>query len=95
MVTSIFSFSNNVFKSSKLGLCGKGLTFQIKVHLCFLDEIPVPYSLGCGGFQKMLQDSYLWLSSGGTRSVLHYDMLDNLKCLLDGEKSIVLIDKVS
>lgn len=55
-------------------------------------EVNVPYTLHCGGFQKALQDSVLWLSSGGTRSVLHYDGMDNFNCVLDGEKTVLLFD---
>lgn len=58
-------------------------------------EVNVPYTLHCGGFQKALQDSVLWLSSGGTRSVLHYDGMDNFNCVLDGEKTVLLFDTVS
>ena len=58
-------------------------------------EVNVPYTLHCGGFQKVLQDSVMWLSSGGTRSVLHYDDMDNFNCVLDGEKTVLLFDMVS
>ncbi|XP_053405427.1 bifunctional peptidase and arginyl-hydroxylase JMJD5-like [Mercenaria mercenaria] len=57
------------------------------------DEVLVPYSLQCGGFQDNLQDAVLWFSGGSTKSVLHYDTVDNINCLLDGEKKLVLIDK--
>ena len=58
------------------------------------DEVLVPTSLQCGGFQDNLQEAVLWFSSGNTKSVLHYDTVDNINCLLDGEKKLVLIDKV-
>ncbi|RUS84149.1 hypothetical protein EGW08_008077, partial [Elysia chlorotica] len=52
----------------------------------------VPPSLACGGFQKVIQDAVLWMGSGKTQSVLHFDSLDNLLCLFDGQKDLVLID---
>lgn len=55
----------------------------------------VPYSLRCGGFQDNLVDVVMWFSSGNTSSVLHYDSMDNINCVLDGKKKMVLIDKVS
>lgn len=57
------------------------------------DEILVPHTLQCGGFQDNLQKAVLWFSGGDTTSVLHYDSVDNINCLLDGEKKLVLIDK--
>ncbi|XP_012945425.1 uncharacterized protein LOC101845590 [Aplysia californica] len=54
----------------------------------------VPPSLQCGGIHKLFQEAVLWMGSGATRSVLHYDDLDNFLCLLDGHKRFVLIDKV-
>ncbi|KAH9491901.1 hypothetical protein Btru_029012 [Bulinus truncatus] len=53
----------------------------------------VPQNLHCGGFQKMIQEAVLWLGSGETKSVLHYDELDNFLCMLDGKKRVVLIDR--
>ncbi|GFS18066.1 lysine-specific demethylase 8-like [Elysia marginata] len=52
----------------------------------------VPPTLSCGGFQHVIQDAVLWLGSGKTQSVLHFDTLDNLLCLFDGRKDLVLID---
>ena len=43
----------------------------------------------------MLQDAVVWFSSGGTKSVLHYDAVDNINCLFDGTKELVMINKVS
>ena len=36
----------------------------------------------------------MWFSSGSTKSVLHNDAFDNLNCLYDGRKELVVIDKV-
>lgn len=43
----------------------------------------------------MLQSAVLWFSSGGTKSVLHNDDVDNINCLLDGTKDLIMFDKVS
>ncbi|GAB1603696.1 lysine-specific demethylase JMJ30-like [Argonauta hians] len=56
-------------------------------------EVTVPSLFNCGGFQKVLQDSVLWLSSGNTRSVLHFDDMDNINCVLDGQKVVLLFNK--
>ncbi|XP_037080386.1 uncharacterized protein LOC119101199 [Pollicipes pollicipes] len=55
-------------------------------------DLIVPRSIQCGGLQHMLMDVVLWFSSGGTRSVLHYDELDNINCVLDGSKQFFLVD---
>ncbi|XP_022331273.2 bifunctional peptidase and (3S)-lysyl hydroxylase JMJD7-like [Crassostrea virginica] len=56
-------------------------------------DLNLPLSLQCGGFQNFIQTVVLWFSSGGTKSHLHRDMLDNINCLLDGKKEIIFIDK--
>ncbi|XP_041365858.1 uncharacterized protein LOC121380894 isoform X2 [Gigantopelta aegis] len=58
-----------------------------------MEDIHVPVTLQCGGFQRVLQDAVVWFSSGNTRSVLHYDVLDNLLCVLEGMKEVLLINK--
>ena len=35
------------------------------------------------------------MSGGGTQSVLHSDALENINCMLDGRKQIIMIDTVS
>lgn len=68
---------------------------DIKPYLFYLEgDITVPVTLQCGGFVQGIQDLVLWFSSGGTKSVLHSDYLDNINCLLDGTKEIIFIDKV-
>ncbi|KAK7011953.1 lysine-specific demethylase 8 [Biomphalaria glabrata] len=57
------------------------------------DMVLVPQNLHCGGFQKMIQQAVLWLGSGEIQSVLHYDELDNMLCMLEGQKHVILIDK--
>lgn len=34
----------------------------------------------------------MWFSSGGTKSVVHTDQVDNINCLIRGEKSFVMVD---
>ncbi|XP_077988721.1 bifunctional peptidase and (3S)-lysyl hydroxylase Jmjd7-like [Glandiceps talaboti] len=47
----------------------------------------------CGGFTDALLDAVIWFSSGGTKSVLHFDALDNINCLMDGEKELIMMDR--
>ncbi|XP_061166531.1 bifunctional peptidase and arginyl-hydroxylase JMJD5-like [Saccostrea echinata] len=56
-------------------------------------DFNLPLSLQCGGFQNFLQMVIMWFSSGATKSHLHNDHLDNINCLLDGKKEIILIDR--
>ena len=58
------------------------------------DDLSLPKSLQCGGFQKILEAAVIWFSGGGTKSVVHYDAVDNINCILDGEKTLVMFDKV-
>ncbi|XP_061166543.1 bifunctional peptidase and arginyl-hydroxylase JMJD5-like [Saccostrea echinata] len=56
-------------------------------------DFNLPLSLQCGGFQNFLFAMIMWFSSGDTKSHLHYDSLDNMNCLLDGEKEFIFFDK--
>ena len=58
------------------------------------EEYALLKSLSCGGYTNVLQDAVVWFSSGGTKSVLHYDSVDNINCLFDGTKELVMINKV-
>ena len=51
-------------------------------------------TLTCGGYVNLLQDIVMWFSSGGTKSVLHADNVDNINCLFSGEKELYMVDKV-
>lgn len=42
--------------------------------------------------QDMLVDTVMWFSSGGTKSVLHNDDVDNINCLFSGTKELLFID---
>ncbi|KAL8586201.1 hypothetical protein ACOMHN_021468 [Nucella lapillus] len=55
--------------------------------------VHIPSTLLCGGFEKVVVESVLWMGRGPLRSVLHYDDLENLLCVFDGAKDVVLIDK--
>jgi len=60
----------------------------------FLEEYTLMTSLHCGGFTDVLQDAVMWFSSGGTKSVLHFDAVENINCLFSGSKKFIMIDKV-
>ena len=45
----------------------------------------------CGTFRNFTHESNLWISNGGTRSVVHYDADHNLHCLLSGRKDFIMI----
>jgi len=49
-------------------------------------------SLSCGGFTNVLTDVIMWFSSGGTKSVLHNDHIDNINCLFSGTKTLYMVD---
>ncbi|XP_030832561.1 bifunctional peptidase and arginyl-hydroxylase JMJD5 [Strongylocentrotus purpuratus] len=57
------------------------------------DEFCLLRCLLCGGFPTSLVDTILWYSSGGTKSVLHFDGVDNINCIMDGSKEVFLVDK--
>eukprot|EP00933_Yihiella_yeosuensis_P022105 TRINITY_DN17407_c1_g2_i1.p1 TRINITY_DN17407_c1_g2~~TRINITY_DN17407_c1_g2_i1.p1 ORF type:complete len:275 (+),score=26.91 TRINITY_DN17407_c1_g2_i1:348-1172(+) len=43
--------------------------------------------LNCGGdFTRRLHSGIVWMSSGGTRSVIHADSSENIHCMIDGVK---------
>ncbi|XP_077998631.1 uncharacterized protein LOC144451613 isoform X3 [Glandiceps talaboti] len=46
----------------------------------------------CGGFTKGLQDAVLWFSSGGTKSFLHMDTVENINCMMSGTKEWFFVD---
>nr|XP_054756261.1 bifunctional peptidase and arginyl-hydroxylase JMJD5-like isoform X1 [Lytechinus pictus] len=57
------------------------------------DEFCLLRCLLCGGFSTSLLDTIMWYSSGGTKSVLHFDNVDNINCIMDGRKEFFLVDK--
>ncbi|XP_013380535.1 uncharacterized protein LOC106151697 [Lingula anatina] len=56
-----------------------------------MQELVLPKCLQCGTFRKYLQESELWMSSGGTTSMLHYHADHNLHCVVTGRKDFILI----
>ena len=63
-------------------------------EVIFAEDVGLPRCMLCGGFVDVLSTSVMWFSSGGTKSVLHNDDFENINCLFDGFKEILLIDKV-
>lgn len=57
-----------------------------------MGEVRAIPSVLCGTFKDFTHESNLWISSGGTRSVVHYDADHNLHCLLDGRKDFIMIN---
>ncbi|KAI0233047.1 hypothetical protein LSAT2_016683 [Lamellibrachia satsuma] len=47
----------------------------------------------CGGWQDHIEGAQVWLSGGGTQSVLHSDGMENINCMFDGRKQIIMMDK--
>ena len=54
-------------------------------------EVKVLPFLMCGTFSERILEANLWLSSGGTRSMLHKDADNAFNCLLNGTKDWILI----
>lgn len=65
------------------------------LYLLLAEDFQLLRSLLCGSFTNNLRDAVLWFSSGGTKSVLHYDNVDNINCLMSGSKDLFLAHKVS
>ena len=38
-----------------------------------------------------MHETNFWMSSGGTRSVIHYDADENLHCIINGSKDFMMI----
>ena len=55
-------------------------------------EWQVPRPLACRGFIDNFSFTYMWFSSGGTKSVLHTDSFENFHCLVSGRKEFVLME---
>jgi len=58
-----------------------------------VDEVFVPKPLLCDDFLKRLDSCVMWFSSGGTKSVLHFDNSENINCLFDGSKELTMSHK--
>ena len=56
------------------------------------EDVFVPPFMMCGTIYDRLLESNLWLSAGGTKSLLHRDADHAINCLLNGTKDWILID---
>mmetsp|Transcript_20833 Transcript_20833/g.54127 ORF Transcript_20833/g.54127 Transcript_20833/m.54127 type:complete len:330 (-) Transcript_20833:23-1012(-) len=56
-------------------------------------NLQLPTSLACGGFHRRLSTAIMWFSGGGTASVLHKDIFENINCVLDGAKTFIMINR--
>jgi len=54
-------------------------------------DVQAVSSVMCGTFRNFTHESNLWISSGGTRSVIHYDADHNLHCMIAGRKDFMMI----
>ena len=54
-------------------------------------EVMVLPFMMCGSFYERTLEANLWLSSGGTKSLLHKDADNAINCLLNGTKDWILI----
>ncbi|XP_062515381.1 uncharacterized protein LOC134190860 [Corticium candelabrum] len=56
-------------------------------------EVSALPCLMCGSFRKRLLEVNYWMSSGGTKSILHRDADNAINCLFAGRKDWILIDR--
>jgi len=55
-------------------------------------DLPLPELLKCGYASRYLDVNNMWLSSGGTKSVIHNDDQDNINCVFTGTKRFFMVD---
>lgn len=56
-------------------------------------DVPLPGPLQCDQlYENNLVENVMWISSGGTRSVVHTDAADNINCQYVGVKTYVIVD---
>lgn len=70
----------------------KELYMVSDVSSVFMDELNLPQVLQCGHANKGLDKMVMWFSSGNTKSVIHTDDYENILCIIDGKKDVVLVD---
>jgi len=56
-------------------------------------DVPVAASLQCPALISLFRQNVMWMSSGGTKSVVHLDEYENLNCLVRGGKELILVDR--
>jgi len=55
------------------------------------EDVPIYHSINCPFIlNELLDDLVMWFSSGGTRSVWHYDDYENINCLIAGRKELIM-----
>nr|XP_039253387.1 jmjC domain-containing protein E-like isoform X2 [Styela clava] len=57
------------------------------------DELSFIKSMSCGGYQERISKVIFLFSSGSAQSALHWDMQENMHCLLDGTKNWTIIHR--
>nr|QDG00793.1 lysine-specific demethylase JMJD5-1 [Brachionus koreanus] len=55
-------------------------------------DVVLPQPLQCAQAPSVLEETIMWFSSGGTSSVTHTDDYENILCVFDGIKELVLVD---
>lgn len=56
-------------------------------------DVMVPCPLQCEQLvDHAFVDNVMWYSSGGTKSVVHTDSVENINCLFRGDKTLVFVD---
>ncbi|XP_039261594.2 uncharacterized protein LOC120337776 [Styela clava] len=55
-------------------------------------DVIIPPPLQCDPVVENLYEIVTWFSSGGTKSLLHIDEVDNLNCLYRGNKTLVFVN---
>ncbi|KAJ8026801.1 Lysine-specific demethylase 8 [Holothuria leucospilota] len=55
-------------------------------------DVLMPLPLQCTQVINNLVDCLLWISGGGTKSVLHNDNVDNINCIFSGRKEFLLLN---
>lgn len=57
------------------------------------EEVYLLPMMNCGGHHRSITTSFFWMSSGGTKSVIHQDPQENLHCIFAGEKRWIFWNK--
>lgn len=57
-----------------------------------MKDVLIPSPLRCSNTAEFIERNIMWMSAGGTKSVLHLDNTDNINCLFRGTKEVLLID---
>lgn len=58
----------------------------------YAPEVRMPAPLRCENTKDLMSSQVTWFSSGGTKSVLHNDDVDNINCLFRGSKDLWFIE---